>query len=110
MINLVRNAIDAVRQSTGHPRSLTIQSRVDQDGSVGIAVCDTGVGLRDDVSERMFEPFFTTKPDGLGLGLLISRSIVEAHGGRLWATPNPVRGTTFHLMFPASEGVGNARR
>lgn len=109
MVNLVRNGIDAIQQTTDGPRALTIQSTSHPDGAVGIAVCDTGIGLGDEVSQRMFEPFFTTKPGGLGLGLLISRSIAEAHGGRLWATPNPARGTIFHLTLPVSGEPGNVR-
>ena len=109
IVNLVRNGFDAIRQAAGGPRTLTIQSSVDRDGAAVIAVCDTGIGPPDDASERMFEPFFSTKPDGMGLGLSISRSIVEAHGGRLWATPNPDQGMTFRFSVPADGGAGDAR-
>lgn len=67
---------------------------------VEIGVKDTGPGIAADVLNQLLHPFFTTKPDGLGLGLSISQSIIEAHGGRLWATPNPGRGITFHFTLP----------
>ena len=65
-----------------------------------ITVEDTGVGLQELQADRLFEPFYSTKPGGLGMGLSISRSIVESHGGRLWATANPEHGATFHLALP----------
>ena len=70
---------------------------------VKVAVRDRGTGLRHDQLEKMFEPFFTTKPDGLGMGLSISRSIIEAHAGRLWAENNSDRGATFYFTLPVSE-------
>ena len=109
LVNLVRNGFDAIRQAAAGPRAMTIRSSADREGVVAIGVSDTGVGQGSNLPERMFEPFFTTKPGGIGLGLSISRSIIEAHGGRLWATPNPERGTTFRFTIPASGGADRAR-
>jgi two-component system sensor kinase FixL len=75
---------------------------------VEIAVADTGHGIADEVAERIFQPFFTTKSNGMGVGLSISRTIVESHGGRLWAERNKEGGTTFRLTLPAADnGVPN---
>ena len=73
--------------------------------AVRVAVQDTGVGVDPQQAEHLFQAFFTTKPNGLGMGLSISRSIVEAHGGRLWATPNDGPGVTFQFTLPVEEGV-----
>jgi signal transduction histidine kinase len=80
-------------------RTLTISART-QAEEVEIAVQDSGPGLPPEARDQVLRPFFTTKPDGLGLGLSISQSIVEAHGGRLWVTPNAGRGVTFHFTLP----------
>jgi signal transduction histidine kinase len=76
-----------------------VTSRPDGEADLHFCVRDTGVGLPAGDAERIFAPFFTTKPEGSGMGLSICRSIVEAHGGRLWATPNPGRGAAFHLAL-----------
>jgi signal transduction histidine kinase len=100
ILNLVRNAMDAMNDDAElETRTLTISARVEARG-VEIAVQDSGPGLPPDARDQLLRPFFTTKPDGLGLGLSISQSIVEAHGGRLWATPNAGRGVTFHFTLP----------
>ena len=100
ILNLVRNAVDAMNDDAElETRTLTISARVEARG-VEIAVQDSGPGLPPDARDQLLRPFFTTKPDGLGLGLSISQSIVEAHGGRLWATPNAGRGVTFHFTLP----------
>jgi signal transduction histidine kinase len=103
ILNLVRNAIDAMCDSPG-TRAIIITARSDQD-MVEIAVRDTGPGLEPDAVSQLLHPFFTTKPNGLGLGLPISQTIVEAHGGRLWATPNPGTGVTFHFTLPLASGA-----
>jgi signal transduction histidine kinase len=88
ILNLIMNGIEAMSAVT-RPRVLRVSSQADEHGDVTIAVTDTGTGLDPTQMERIFDAFFTTKPEGMGVGLSICRSIVEAHGGRLWASPNP---------------------
>jgi len=95
-MNLMLNAIEAMKDSGGE---LTVRSQL-QDGQLLFSVSDTGVGLPKEKMEEIFSAFFTTKPQGSGMGLAISRSIVESHGGRLWATANDGRGATFHFTLP----------
>jgi PAS domain S-box-containing protein len=99
LLNLMLNGIESMRDSGGE---LTVRSQVGPDGDLVISVSDTGVGLPDENTDQLFAAFFTTKPGGSGMGLTICRSIVEAHGGRLWATANPGRGATFHFTLPAT--------
>ena len=77
---------------------------------MGISVSDSGGGIDPAVAKRLFEPFVTTKTDGMGLGLLVTRSIVESHGGRIWASPNPDEGTTFTFTLPVAEKKREAHR
>jgi two-component system sensor kinase FixL len=100
LINLVRNSIEAMSES--ERGVLSIRTSYDGSGTIKITVCDTGKGLPKDVQERLFQPFVTTKPDGMGVGLSISRSAVEVHGGRLWAEPNQGGGTIFSFTLPVS--------
>jgi signal transduction histidine kinase len=100
------NGIEAMRDSPGE---LTIASRLGQDGELRIAVADTGVGLPAGKVDEIFKAFFTTKPQGSGMGLAISRSIVESHGGRLWATANEGTGATFHINLPIAPQVKEVR-
>jgi PAS domain S-box-containing protein len=102
LLNLVRNAVEAIASSDAVERAVTISTADAANGRVEIAVADTGPGLAPDALERVFEPFFTTKPDGIGIGLALSRSIVDAHGGRLWASARPGGGAVFHLQLPAA--------
>jgi len=98
-MNLMLNAIEAMKDTGG---GLTIKSQVKQrDGQLLISISDTGVGLPAENSDQIFDAFYTTKAQGSGMGLAITRSIVESHGGRLWATANDGRGATFHLTLPA---------
>lgn len=101
--NLVANALEAM-QSVAGPRVLRVTSAADADGGVRISVADTGIGLGTTDPDTMFEPFVTTKPHGLGMGLMLCRSIVEAHGGRLSARPAVARGAVFTFSLPASLG------
>jgi signal transduction histidine kinase len=95
-MNLMLNAIEAMQDSGGE---LTVRSQL-QDSQLLFSVSDTGVGLPRDKGDQIFSAFFTTKTQGSGMGLAISRSIVESHGGRLWATPNNGRGATFYFTLP----------
>jgi C4-dicarboxylate-specific signal transduction histidine kinase len=105
LLNLVGNAMDAINASPGpEARTLAISARAEPAG-VEIAIQDSGPGLAPDVHDQLLHPFFTTKPDGLGLGLPISQSIIEAHGGRLWATPNARHGVTFHFTLPIASAA-----
>jgi C4-dicarboxylate-specific signal transduction histidine kinase len=107
LLNLVVNALDSMSAVTGRPRCLRICTDCPEPETVQVAVQDTGTGITPQETEKLFEPFYTTKPDGMGMGLAISRSIVEAHGGRLWATPNDGCGATFQLTLPVKEGGGS---
>jgi len=99
LMNLMLNGIEAMTDRAGE---LTIRSqRTEEDGLLLMSVADTGVGLPSEKPDRIFNAFYTTKPQGTGMGLAISRSIIEAHGGRLWATANAERGATFHFTLPA---------
>ncbi|HYU45347.1 MAG TPA: PAS domain S-box protein [Terriglobales bacterium] len=102
ILNLIMNGIDAMSTIADRPRDLLIQSSVDPEG-VLIQVQDSGRGLDLEQAGRIFEPFFTTKPQGIGMGLSISRSIVEAHGGRLWAAPGSPYGAVFQLILPKAD-------
>src|SRR4029077_10937896 len=99
MMNLIMNSIDAMKDVDG-PRELTINSRSAESEQVTVSVSDTGVGLPSQQAEQIFNAFFSTKAHGTGMGLRISRSIVESHGGRLWAVDNSPRGASFHLTLP----------
>ena len=103
LLNLLLNATEAVREVPPERRRLVVRSTLEQreDGPWAVvAVEDAGVGFGEAEAPRLFEPFYTTKPGGLGMGLSISRSIIESHRGRLWATANPDHGATFHLAMP----------
>ena len=102
ILNLVCNGFEAMGERDGVPRELSIETAARDGGDVELVVRDTGSGIEQDSAARLFEPFFTTKQDGLGLGLPISRSIVEGHGGQLWVAPNTPRGAAFHVMLPAA--------
>ena len=110
ILNLVRNGIDALQEVPEGERRLVMHTSTVDDRAVEVAVFDSGPGLSTAVVDRIFEPFFTTKQDGMGMGLAISRTIVEAHGGRIWAEANGGRGTTFRLRLPIEDkGVDGDR-
>jgi PAS domain S-box-containing protein len=100
ILNLIMNGIEAINAAPHQPRHLKIQSKREESGCAVVTITDTGIGLNHTSSEKVFEAFFTTKADGIGIGLSICRSIVEAHRGRIWASPNPPRGTSFHFTLP----------
>jgi C4-dicarboxylate-specific signal transduction histidine kinase len=104
IFNLILNAMEAMSEVSEGSRELVISTRRADSDAVLVAVRDSGPGLSHTSPERLFEAFYTTKPGGLGMGLSICRSIVEAHGGRLWATPNEPRGAVFCMMLPVKEG------
>jgi signal transduction histidine kinase len=103
MINLAMNGIEAMQSAVDRPRELVIRSRQDETQQVLVSVTDCGVGISAENANRLFDAFFTTKSSGMGMGLSICRSIIEAHGGRLSATPNPVKGVTFQFTLPMAE-------
>jgi two-component system sensor kinase FixL len=107
LFNLCRNAIEAMVSS--EPRILSLRAVLFNEGSVKISINDSGPGISYDVSRRLFEPFVTTKRHGMGLGLSICRSIVEAHRGRLWHEDQHGRGTIFHFTVPVAVPDANAR-
>src|SRR3984885_2502476 len=100
LLNLIMNGVEAMKEVTERARELTVSSTLAEPGGVLIAVRDTGSGLDPAVVERVFHPFFTTKPDGLGMGLSICRSIIEAHGGRLWVSPRRPHGADVRFTVP----------
>jgi C4-dicarboxylate-specific signal transduction histidine kinase len=106
LLNLVLNGMDALNGTTQNDRRVTVGARLDGPQSIEIAVSDTGSGIPAEELARVFEPFFTTKPHGMGMGLPISRTIVEAHGGRLWAENNNGGGATFRFTLRAAKEAG----
>jgi len=103
IINLLMNGIEAMEPVTERPRELMVRSQEDEGRQVVVAVEDCGVGISAENADRLFNAFFTTKPSGLGMGLSICRSIVEAHGGRLWAMPNKPYGAVFRFTLPLED-------
>jgi C4-dicarboxylate-specific signal transduction histidine kinase len=102
ILNLIVNGLEAIAKSSDGARELIVSSDGDEEDRVIVAVSDSGEGLDAANSEHVFDAFFTTKPDGMGMGLAISRTIIEAHGGRLWATSNSPRGAVFQFTLPAN--------
>lgn len=98
ILNLVRNALDAMREHDGL-RDLVVSTALEEDEMAQVSIIDTGPGLDPDTAARLFQPFVTTKAHGMGVGLSISRNIVEAHGGRIWTEPNPAGGTIFRFTL-----------
>jgi C4-dicarboxylate-specific signal transduction histidine kinase len=100
IINLLMNGVEAMAPITDRPREIVIRSQQQDAGQVHVAVQDSGIGIDSATAEQLFSAFFTTKPSGMGMGLSISRSIIRAHGGRLWASPNAEHGAAFQFTVP----------
>ena len=107
ILNLIVNAIEAMSGVNGRPRELVVGSGTGDANDVFIEVRDSGLGLDPANLDRLFDSFYTTKSDGMGMGLSISRSIIEAHGGRLWATPNHPHGAVFRLTLPVEDDTAS---
>ncbi|BBP04222.1 hypothetical protein TPL01_31880 [Sulfuriferula plumbiphila] len=105
ILNIVRNAIEAMDSMKFGKREIVIETALGECDALEVRVTDTGPGMSSVKFEEVFDPFVSTKPTGMGMGLTISRSIIEAHGGRLWATPNPGRGLTFRFKLPMTREV-----
>jgi two-component system sensor kinase FixL len=97
LLNLMRNAVEAMRDSDR--RELLLSSTRQPDNMVEVAVADTGPGIAAEIASQLFQPFVTTKRTGMGVGLSISRTIIDAHGGRIWCEPNPNGGTVFRFTL-----------
>ena len=97
------NGMDAMAGEPRERRRLAIRTYLSADGLVEVAVMDVGHGIAPEKLQRLFEPFYTTKPNGMGMGLSISRTIIEAHHGRIWAENNASGGATFHVALPVAE-------
>jgi signal transduction histidine kinase len=102
-MNLIMNAIEAMERVAPRERLLVVKSQTHDQGTVMMTVEDSGVGIDGGEKERIFDALFTTKTNGMGMGLPICRSIVEAHGGRLWASPRVPHGSVFHVVLPSGE-------
>jgi signal transduction histidine kinase len=105
ILNLITNAAEAMHAITDRARMLRVTSQKQDDGSVLVTVADTGTGIDPDDMDRMFDAFFTTKANGMGMGLSICRSIIKAHGGRLWASAGVPHGSIFHVVLPTDGGA-----
>ena len=104
LLNLIRNGSDAMKDLAEDHCDLMVKASAGASGTITVTVRDTGPPLEDEAFDQMFEPFYTTKPQGLGMGLSISRSIIEAHGGHLWATCNDKKGMTLSFTLPCDQG------
>jgi signal transduction histidine kinase len=105
MVNLLRNAADAMSEVDDRPRQLVIRTESDEGDRVRFTVQDVGIGIDAQGVDRLFDPFYTTKSGGMGIGLSVSRSIIESHHGCLWATPNEGPGATFSFSLPCTAEV-----
>ena len=104
LLNLIINGADAMGLVASGPRILGLSSRVEPSDNILISIDDTGTGLEAGLSDRIFDPLFTTKPSSMGMGLAIRKSIVEEHGGRIWAVPGSPNGTVFQFTVPTLDG------
>jgi C4-dicarboxylate-specific signal transduction histidine kinase len=106
LLILIMNGLEAMAPATDRPHELAITSQRNEQGAVSVTVQDWGTGLDSNDALRMFEAFFSTKADGMDIGLSISKSIIESHGGRLWATPATPHGTALHFLVPTATSAG----
>jgi signal transduction histidine kinase len=110
LLNLIRNGIEAMTATHDRPRRLKISVEYGESAQAVVIVADSGSGLDPATAQRIFDPLFTTKPHGMGMGLSVCRSIIEAHHGRLWASPNFPNGTIFQFTVPLLTGGDDVRR
>ncbi len=103
LFNLITNGVEAIVENGGGLGKIIVRARRDDEGGITMSVCDNGVGVDKKSDATIFDSFYTTKTGGMGLGLSISRSIIEDHGGRLWADRNPNQGSTFSFSLPSYE-------
>jgi signal transduction histidine kinase len=101
--NLVRNAAEAMASMPRHARLLRVKTAIENPDGVLVSIEDTGMGIDPKNIDRIFDAFFTTKSEGMGVGLAICRSLIEAHGGRLWASSDVDHGSVFNILLPASD-------
>jgi PAS domain S-box-containing protein len=104
LMNLLRNSLESMEQTPADERLVTVKTQRNGPDAVELSVCDNGKGICPADCDKIFEPFFTTKPEGMGMGLAISRSIIQAHRGRLWVSCDQPRGCTFHITLPVGTG------
>ena len=107
VLNLIRNGSEAMKDASGNNHELVVKTSMSEPNAVMIAIRDAGPRIGDEAFDQLFQPFYTTKSNGLGMGLFISRSIVEAHGGRLWAARNEDQGITVCCTLPCEERVAS---
>ncbi len=103
VVNLARNGLESMHEVPEEQRVLSIGTRRCDGQTMEVFVRDRGKGISEEEMQKIFEPFFTTKPEGMGMGLAISRSIIQAHEGRLWVSANDDRGCTFHFTLPVAQ-------
>jgi len=108
-MNLIMNSIESMRATADLPRVLSVSSEPWGVGGLLVTVEDTGGGLDPAIADRIFDPLFTTKPKGMGMGLSICRSIIEAHGGRIWASPRIPHGAIFRFIVPSAGETGGVQ-
>src|SRR6185295_5251321 len=109
ILNLLRNGSDAMSTVADRPHELLFRTEVEEGDRVRLSVQDAGIGFEPQSLERLFQTFYSTKDDGMGIGLAVSRSIIENHRGRLWATPNDGPGVTFSFSLPCVDDAGDSR-
>jgi len=108
ILNLVRNSMEAIESHTGDERRIRIATRINRPGSIEVTIADSGPGLDREIAEKVFDAFVTSKSEGMGIGLSICKSIVEAHGGEMTARQGPERGAIFVFVLPSIDGAGES--